>query len=104
MNLSQQARNEAFFAHRDSGAMGDQEQAVLRVFHAVGNEGRDFTLNELGAILGLPASTISARVNTLKKTGFLVECDYRRFHNLPGNWRTKVTPIKLPAKQGTLFN
>ena len=95
-------RNDAFFAHRDSGCLGEQERAVMKVLHASGNEGKDFTLNELGAILGLPASTISARVNQLKKLGYLEEST-PRFHRLPGNWRTRVTPVRLPAIQRTLF-
>lgn len=99
MNLSQSTRNEAFYAHRDSGAMGDQERAVMHVFHAVGNEGKDFTLGELAAILSLPTSTVSARVNALKKTGFLVESTPRH-HKFS---HVRVTPLKLPAKQGSLF-
>lgn len=92
-------RDTAYFAHRDSGAMGQQEQAVLRVFHQVGHEGMDFTLNELGAILGLPASTISARVNALKKAGYLEE-GTPRHHRFS---RVRVTPLRLPRLQRELF-
>lgn len=103
MTPSEQTRNESFRAHRDSGLLGDQERAVMHVFNQPGNEGRDFTLKELGAILSLPDSTVSARVNTLKKIGLLEECLTPRFHRLPGNWRTRVTPLRIPGGQRELF-
>ena len=95
---SQSTRNGAYFQHRDNGAMGEQEALVMRVFHQVGNEGKDFSLNELGAILGLPASTVSARVNQLKARGFLIEGTPRK-HAFS---RVRITPLRLPFRQQEL--
>ena len=98
MTLATETRNAAFYAHRDSGALSKQEQTIMLVFHRVG-PARDWTLAELADVTGIPVHTVSARVNALKRIGFLEESTPR--HHAYST--VTVTPLRLPVMQKELF-
>ncbi len=84
-------------AHRASGQMCKQEHAILGF---ISQQGGDWSIGELAHALALEKSTVSARVNELRKGGFLVLADKRK------DRRSGITinPVKLPCGQRELFN
>lgn len=80
---------------RDTGRLGKQQQTILGKVQA----GRDYSLRELAALSGLEINAVSGRVNDLKKLNLLVEGE-KRACTVTGK---TITPVKLPAKQGELF-
>lgn len=79
----------------DTGRLGKQQQTILGKVQA----GRDYSLRELAALSGLEINAVSGRVNDLKKLNLLVEGE-KRSCTVTGK---TITPVKLPAKQGELF-
>lgn len=99
IGASIQTRDNAYRAHLASGKLQDQEQKIMRVFHACGNEGRDFSIAEMADVTGIKEGTVSARFNRLKKLGYLEEAA-PRYHAFS---TVRVTPLRLPQKQRELF-
>lgn len=85
----------AYHELRDSGRLGRQQQTIIDQV----KPGRDYSLRELSAITGLEINAVSGRVNDLKKLNLLVEGE-KRPCTVTGK---TITPVKLPAKQGELF-
>ena len=73
-------RDDAYFAHRDSGRLGTQQQKVMdRIEASNRRHGRhDFSLREIAAITGMEINAVSGRVNELKRIGLLVEAAPRK--------------------------
>ena len=98
MNLSEQTRNQAFYAHRDSGDLTRQQRAVMLFIH--GHPGRDWSSKELSKDMDIERSSATARINELEAIGYL-QWGIQRRCTITGK---TITPIRLPAKQGSLFN
>lgn len=64
-----QTRNQAFFQHRNSGKLGEQQKRIMRAIHeSNARHGKhDHSLREICALTGLPVNAVSGRVNELKK-------------------------------------
>lgn len=62
-------RNQAFFQHRNSGKLGEQQKRIMRAIHeSNARHGKhNHTLREICAMTGLPVNAVSGRVNELKK-------------------------------------
>lgn len=86
---------EAYHSIQDSGQVGAQACFILSRL----NSTRDYSLQEISKITGLPINAVSGRCNDLKKAGLLVESD-KRPCSITG--RT-VHPVALPKGQGELF-
>ncbi len=97
MNLATQTRNAAFFAHRDSGALGAQQTTVMLAVHA--QPQRNWSLRELAKATGYEINAVSGRVNELKTLGYLEECPPR---SCSVSGRT-ITPVRATQTQGALF-
>ena len=80
---------------RDTGRLGRQQQTILDQI----KPGRDYSLRELSRLTILEINAVSGRVNDLKKLNLLVEGE-KRACTVTGK---TITPVKLPAKQGELF-
>lgn len=80
---------------RDTGRLGRQQQTILDQI----KPGRDYSLRELSRLTHLEINAVSGRVNDLKKLNLLVEGE-KRACTVTGK---TITPVKLPAKQGELF-
>lgn len=98
MLSSTQTRNENFWLHRDSGDLGRQHKAIMVAFHGEGAP-QDMSLNEISEATGIRLSSVSGRVNELKKLGWLVEGTPRK-DRVTGR---KITPLSLPRIQAELF-
>lgn len=61
--------------------------------------GRDYTLQELVKLTGLPVNVVSGRCNEMRKDGALAPADKRNC-SVTGN---RVTTVKLPSAQGSLL-
>ncbi len=61
--------------------------------------GRDYTLQELVKLTGLPVNVVSGRCNEMRKDGALAPSDKRNC-SVTGN---RVTTVKLPSAQGALL-
>lgn len=79
----------------DSGQVGAQAYFILSRMNA----SRDYSLQEISRMTGLPINAVSGRCNDLKKAGLLVEAT-KRPCSITG--RT-VHPVALPKGQGELF-
>lgn len=97
MNLAIATRNENFFRHRDSGALGAQQTRVMLAVHA--QPQRNWSLRELAKATGLEINAVSGRVNELKTLGYLEECPPR---SCSVSGRT-ITPVRATQVQGALF-
>lgn len=62
-------RNQAFFQHRNSGKLGEQQKRIMRAIHeSNARHGKhDHSLREICALTGLPVNAVSGRVNELKR-------------------------------------
>lgn len=80
---------------RDTGRLGRQQQTILDQI----KPGRDYSLRELSRLTHLEINAVSGRVNDLKKMNLLVEGE-KRACTVTGK---TIPPVKLPAKQGELF-
>ena len=85
----------AYHELRDTGRLGRQQQTILDQI----KPGRDYSLRELSRLTILEINAVSGRVNDLKKLNLLVEGE-KRACTVTGK---TITPVKLPAKQGELF-
>ena len=85
----------AYSELRDTGRLGRQQQTILDQI----KPGRDYSLRELSRLTHLEINAVSGRVNDLKKLNLLVEGE-KRACTVTGK---TITPVKLPAKQGELF-
>ena len=99
MNLAIATRNENFFRHRDSGALGAQQTTVMLAVHALPQ--RNWSLRELAKATGLEINAVSGRVNELKsmQPPYLEECPPR---SCSVSGRT-ITPVRATQAQGALF-
>lgn len=97
MTLATETRNAAFYAHRDSGALGAQQTRIMLSIHA--HPGRTWSLREIARITGLEINAVSGRVNELKTLGYLEECPAR---SCSVSGRT-VTPVRVTMGQRELF-
>jgi len=98
MTPSQETRNDSFRTHRDSGHLGDQQRRVMLLFHAVGAQA-DYSSKEVAQALHIERSAAVARLNELEKLGYL-EWGNKRPCRHTGK---TITPLKLPMRQGSLF-
>lgn len=62
---------DAFYAHRDSGSLGNQERTVLDFLAR--HPARDWTRSELAAASGIRLSSVCGRANTLVALERVVE-------------------------------
>ena len=88
---AEDTRNVAYLEHRDSGELGAQQRTIMRFFHCPGREERDYSLNEIAQLTGIRLSSVSGRVNELKKLGYLEEALVRR-DKITGR---SVTPLRV---------
>jgi hypothetical protein len=90
---------DAYRSIERDGTLTRQQTAIL----AVVDRGRDYSLQELVAITGMPVNVISGCVNELKAAKHLEVAAQRRC-SVTG--RT-INPVRLPApsgEQGALFS
>jgi len=80
---------------KDTGQVGAQACFILSRM----SSSRDYSLQEISKITGLPINAVSGRCNDLKKAGLLIEAN-KRPCSITG--RT-VHPVALPKGQGELF-
>jgi hypothetical protein len=64
MHAAIETRNENFRRHRDSGDLTRQQRAIMTALH--GEPDRDWTLQEIVKLTGLPVNVVSGRANELK--------------------------------------
>jgi DNA-binding MarR family transcriptional regulator len=85
----------------DSGRITRQQHKILLAINFA--RARDFSLQEVVRLAGLPINVVSARVNELKARGLLAE-GLRRACRVTGR---RVIPVRLTvaglAAQGELF-
>lgn len=74
-NVTETSR-QAYAEHRASGLVTASQQKVLEVMR----HGRDYSLSELSAMTGIEKSSVSGRINELKKLGQVVESRKRSCH------------------------
>lgn len=86
---------ETYAAIRSEGGLTRMQSLIMGVIR----EGRDYSLQELVAISGLPINTVSGRVNELKTANRLQHGPDRKC-SITG--RT-VHPVRLPSKQFSLL-
>lgn len=98
MRTATETRNAAFHDHRDSGRLGDQQQAVMRAFHRPG-AAPDYSSKELAGLLGMERSSVTGRLNELVALGFL-EWGYVRPCRITAR---RITPARLPGRQLEIF-
>jgi len=67
---------ESFLDHRASGKLQAQQRLVMLSIHA--GYRPDWSLREIGKVVKLDTSTVSARVNELIKLGYLERCERRK--------------------------
>lgn len=91
-----QTRNDAYFAHRDSGRLNKQQQKIMDRIAASNRKygPHNFSLREIAAITELDINVVSGRVNELKNLvpPRLVE-DLKRPCRVTGS---TITPVKVP--------
>lgn len=86
---------ETYRSMQDSGQVGAQALYILSRISA----SRDYSLQEISKITGLPINAVSGRCNDLKKAGLLIESAKR-----PCSITNRtVHPVALPKGQGELF-
>lgn len=75
-----------------TGKLTNQQKIVMAVILP----GRDYTLQELVVLTGLPVNCVSGRVNELKKAPLyrLEECDKRHCTIYT---KSRVKPVRLPV-------
>lgn len=88
-----ETRNEAFFQHRNSGKLGEQQKRIMRAIHeSNARHGKhDHSLREICALTGLGVNAVSGRVNELKNEphNLLVEAPQRKCR-VTGH---RITPV-----------
>jgi hypothetical protein len=87
---------EAFHAIKSDGTLTNRQKQVMAVIRL----GRDYSLQELVMLTGLPVNVISGRVNELKGEVGLLEHGPTRKCTLTN--RT-IHPVRLRPAQGELF-
>lgn len=60
---------DAYVEHKATGHVTSSQQAVLNAMR----HGRDYSLSELSAMTGIEKSSVSGRINELKKSGQVIE-------------------------------
>lgn len=85
---------EAYFDHRDSGALGKQAVELLKAFQP----GRDYSRAELAVATGIRLSAVCGRVNELVKLGVLAEAPVRPCKQ---TGRTIHPVFRAPIKDST---
>lgn len=106
MRTATGVRETSLVAYRElesEGQLGAQERRILLALHGVWRPGRDFSLQEIVRITGIPINAVSGRVNGLKKKQprWLVETSKRRC-SITGRVVTPIT-LRLPNAQKELF-
>ena len=96
-------RNESYFEQRDGGHLNRRQREIMLALHsACARADRDFSLQEICRLTGLPVNIVSGRVNELKNMHpfpYLIESVQRRC-SVTGK---TITPVKLNRGQGELF-
>lgn len=72
-----------------TGRLSAQERRIMRALHMGGD--RDWSLQEIVQLTGIPINCVAGRVNGLKKMLYLEECD-KRACSITG--RT-ITPVRV---------
>ena len=85
------------------GKLGAQEAQILKALHGCWFPGRDFSLQEIVRLTGIPINAVSGRVNGLKikEPRYLVETT-KRVCSVTGRTVMPVT-LRMPKSQGELF-
>jgi hypothetical protein len=79
---------------RSTGKLNEQQKKIMAVIV----RGRDYSLQELVMLSGLPINVVSGRVNELKKSPLeLLERAPTRKCTLTGS---TIHPVRLPALEG----
>ena len=86
---------DTYRAIHSEGRLNNQQTQIMGAVQA----GRDYTLQDLSAALGMPINAVSGRCNELR-TAKRLEHGKTRSCSITGR---KVHPVKLPALQGGLF-
>lgn len=94
-----ETRNAAYCELRDSGKLGARQRQIMLALHAA--SARDFSLQEIAALTGLPINVVSGRVFELKnmQPPYLIEGAKRK---CSCTGRT-VTPVAIYRGQMELF-
>lgn len=91
---------ETYHDIRDDGTIGKRQAEVL----AAVKPGRDYSLQELVKITGLPVNVISGRANELRHMGLLELADVRPCSITGRNVRpVKLPLVRAPTEQSELF-
>ena len=92
-----ETRNAAYCGHRASGALGAQQQRVMRLFAVY--PGSAWSLNEIAEATGIRLSSVSGRVAELKAGGHLFEAPKRK-DRITG---ITITPVAAVPEQLEFF-
>ena len=95
MSVAQTSIN-AFHQHRDSGVLNTQENLILGF---ISQQGGDWSIGEIAFRLNMQKSTVSARMNALRKAGHLELSEPRK----DAQSGITVRPMRLVRGQGELF-
>lgn len=88
---------DAYHAHRARGMLSEQHCKIL---HHIRQNGGDWSIGELAQALNMEKSTVSARLNELLNETRQVVAAPKRKDRVSG---VRVRPVRLPTKQGELF-